>query len=197
MRSRVLVLFVALTAFFVPASHGFMQFIGPDDSMSVSAGWPEGLKKLVRTDTRVLGVVGPIVDWRVYCAGDTTELNAFLKDYARLPDTRLKVVLHPGRETCKYKTPVFGPEGYVLSETVQVFDVDWKLHIGESPEIRDDKDEFEGKKLLTTLDIWLGGQIDLRKLNVPLGLPVVSSGELERFVDRHGKERKQQDDGRR
>ena len=197
MRSRVLVLFVALTAFLVPASHGFMEFIGPDDGMPVSGAFPEALKRLVRTDTRVLGVVGPIVDWRISYAGDTAELNGFLKVYTKVPDTRLKVVLHPGRGTCRYRTPVFGPDGELTGEELHVFDVDWKLHIGESPEIRDDKDEFEGKKFLTTLDIWLGGQIDLRKLDVPLSLPVASSGELEGFVDGHEKERKQQGDGRR
>lgn len=196
MRSRVSMLLVALTVFFVPAGHSFMTFHGPDDYMPVSSGWPEALKKLVRTDTRVLGVDGPIFDIRIYCAGDTSKLNAFLAVYSKVPDTRLKVMLHPGRGTCAYRTDEFGPDGNLVGEVRHDFDIDWALHVGWSPDHRDyDAAEFEGKKFLTTLDIWLGGQIDFDKLNMPPSLGVASSGEFEGFIDRHERERKQQDDG--
>ena len=58
---------------------------------------------------------------------------------------------------------------------------------------RPDKADFEGKKFLTTLDIWLGGQVELDKLDVPLSIHMKSSGEMERFIDRHEKKREHQD----
>ena len=189
MRIRVLMLLVALLVLFAPAGDSLMTYHGPDDGMPVSGGWPEVLSDLVRTDTRVLGAVGPFVDVRIYCVGETAELNVFLKDYAEVPDARLRVVLHPGSRTVKYESH---ETDRVTGETVlkeYVVDFNWSLHIGDYAEFRPDKSDFEGNKFITTLDIWLGGQIELDRLEVPPSIHMESSGEMEKFINRHEERR--------
>ena len=185
MKSRVLILAVALMVLFVPAGNGLMEYFGADVPMPHSPGWPGRLRELVNSDARVLGIMGPIAATRVHYAGDTAELNAFLKDYAKVPDSRLEVVLHPGRRTCRVPRP---------ETTEQIVDVDWSLHISEYYRGRKDQ-SFEGKKALTTLDVWFGGGIELHKLDVPPSIDVRSDGEIERFVERHKEKRKKRADG--
>ena len=187
-------LLVASMVLFAPTGDSLMTYHGPDDGMPFNGAWPESLKDLVRTDTRVLGVVGPIVDYRIYCAGETAELNAFLKLFANVPDARKTVVLHPGSVKTSYRRPAFGSDGKLSGYDEEVYDVDWALHVGDYATFRSDKAKFEGKKFLITLDIWLGGQIKLDKLDVPRSILVKSSGVMEKFINKHERERKEHDD---
>ena len=194
MKGRVLVILAALMVLLAPAGKGLTEYVGPDNIMSCPRDWPKELIELVRTDTRVLGIVGPIIDIRIHCAGDTADLNAFLKGYAKVPGARLRVVLHPGGRTAGYERYERDPakEEMVLEE--HVVDVDWSLHIREYVEpLIKDRSAFEDKKLLTTLDVWLGGQTELDKLDVPPSIDVLSGGEIERFIRRHEEKQEQRD----
>jgi hypothetical protein len=43
-----------------------------------------------------------------------------------------------------------------------------------------------------TVELWLGGQVDLSKVEVPLNLKVESGGEIEKFIAAHKLKGKQE-----
>jgi hypothetical protein len=137
--------------------------------------WPKGLAELVNADNRVHGY---FVNWEdvFFFRGDTASLNTFLIQYAQLPDTRLQVVLHPG------KLEVRSPwDKQPRREVV----ADWKLYA--TPFTRDQVQAAGVKPgpFVTRIDISLGGSVRLDELRVPANVPVESGGEIEAFVKRH------------
>src|SRR5688572_14840873 len=79
--------------------------------------WPAGLEELVNADNRVHGY---FVNWEdvFFFRGDTASLNAFLDRYGKLPDTELRLVLHPGR--LRVKSP--------WDKQPRDVEADWKLY---------------------------------------------------------------------
>jgi hypothetical protein len=118
-------------------------------------------------------------DWFFY-AGDAKALNAFLADYAKLPDTPLVLVLHPG--TGKASAPW----------DKEALNCDWSVgvsreRLARAPEAGEGK-ALQGKqrpRVEVTLSLWLGGQVGLSDLDVPLNVEVRSGGEIEDFVATH------------
>ena len=189
-RRAILPLFVILVLF-AQNGYGYKEYFGPDDNMPYG-GWSMAVQDLVRTDTRVLGLFGiPIVNTWIYCAGGTAELNAFLKDYAKVPDGKLKVVLHPGSQTCRYPRLAFDADGNRIGDEIQIFDVDWLLRVEHDGSYSDSSSDIS-KKFRATVEIWLGGQVELDKLDVPPNIHVESSGEIESFIDSHNEKRKRE-----
>lgn len=187
MKRRVLVLLVVLMSLLAPVAHGFREFYGADAPMGLSSGLPKELRGLLNNDARVSGTVGNFDTWANY-AGDTGKLNAFLQDYAEVPEVGLQVVLHPGRA----KRKVMLRDG-----TEQRVDVDWTMHIAENWSGHPNASVFKGKKGLTTVEIWVGGQVELDNLEVPVNLKVVSGGEIERFIKKHEEKRREKAGDRR
>ena len=174
MRSRVLPFLFALLVLCVWPGNALQEFHGPGP-MPVSGGWPPGLAEVVNSDTRFAGLTGFADVWAYY-AGDTKALNAFLAQYARLSDTRLLVVLHTGRSSVNMKR--FGGAD-------EAKDADWVLLISEYYKGRENASAFEGRKALTTLDVYLGGHVNLKVLDVPAIVDLRSGGEIEAFVKKH------------
>jgi hypothetical protein len=136
--------------------------------------WPKGLAELVNAENRVHGF---FVNWEdvFFFIGDTAALNAFLAKYAQLPDTKLRVVIHPGRLDVRSPWDK-QPRGIAA---------DWKLYA--TPFARDQvmKDGVKPGDFVTRIDVWLGGSIKLDELRVPEKVVVESGGEIEAFVKKH------------
>jgi hypothetical protein len=181
MKCRVPVLLVVLTLLLTPVAYGFREFFSADGPMALSGALPNELRGLLNNDARVSGTLGDFDTWTNY-AGDAPKLNAFLKEYAKVPEVGLQVVLHPGRTKRK------------VGGTKRTVHVDWTMHIAENYSIRPNAAAFKGKKGLTTVDIWIGGQVELDKLQVPLNIDLISGGEIERFIKKH-EERQQKAEG--
>lgn len=58
--------------------------------------WPKGLAELVNAENRVHGYFVNWVDV-FFFRGETAAFNEFLAKYSQLPDTKLHVVIHPGK----------------------------------------------------------------------------------------------------
>lgn len=177
MKLRSLILLSLITVFCVTPAIALMEFFG-SGPMSTSSGFPEELKALFNDKTRVAGSIGPIVECKGYYAGDTARLNAFLEAYAKVPDTRLQVILHAGNYQFNMKQITQN------NDADKMVNIDWTLTCMESMPDHNPGD-FQGKKIYSYIDIWLGGQIDLKKLDVPVTLELRSGGEIEGFIKKH------------
>jgi len=174
MRIRDACLLVAPLAMCAAPGNALQEFHGAEPA-PVSMGWPEGLAALVKTEGRFAGTTGFADAWACYAA-EIEELNAFLVQYAQLPETRLRVVLHPGR----LRINLMRHDG-----TDRTKDADWMLVISERYDGRQDSAKFGDFRIATWVDIYFGGRIRLEALDVPANVDVVSGGEIEGFVRRH------------
>ena len=140
--------------------------------------WPRGLAALVNADNRVHGF---FVNWEdvFFFKGDTAALNDFLTKYAELPDTRLHVVVHPGR--LEVRSPW----------DTQARDIagDWKLYASPFTREQVQAEPLKPGPFVTRVDVWLGGSVTLGELRVPGNVSVESGGEIEAFVKRHAEAR--------
>ena len=146
-----------------------------------SSPWPAGLERLVNQGNRVYGYLVNADDY-FFFAGDTGAFNDFVTDYAELKDTPLILVLHPG----KGKTPRLG-----VSQSDERIPFDWKVSVllwGRHPELGEVADD-DGHRHAVIIDLWLGGQVHLAELEVPLNVEVKSGGEIEEFIAAHEKAR--------
>lgn len=138
--------------------------------------WPAGLTELVNTDQRVHGY---FVNWEdiLFFEGETAALNGFLEKYAALPDTKLEVVLHPGKLEAKAPWDK-NPTGVAA---------DWRLYA--SPFSPDQVREVgvEPGPFITRIDVYLGGGVVLNELRVPQNVAVTSGGEIEAFIEAHNR----------
>ncbi len=146
-----------------------------DQPVGGSDKWPAGLKELVNRPERVHGY---FVNWEdiFFFAGDTDKLAEFLKAYAKLPATKLKIVLHPG------KPIVTSPWDKQPRDTA----ADWKLYT--TPFTRADLEQAAAKhekldpgQFTTQLDVWTGGQIEFPRLFViiPADIPVEAGDDAK------------------
>jgi len=164
------------------SSASVVYALGGDHTGPVSGSniekWPAGLKELANSPLRVHGY---FVNWEdiFFYAGDVKALNGFLKEYGKLADTRLEVVLHPGKK--KASSP--------WDKQPRDLEVDWKLYTTPFSADQIKNDKIEPGPFVTRVDLWLGGQIELEKLEVPQNVEVKSGGEIEQFIARHEKER--------
>jgi len=146
-----------------------------------SPAWPAGLRELLNREGRVYGFFVNANDFFFYL-GDTEALNEFLAQYAKLKDTPLTLVLH----SAQGKT---GRLGYGEKK----IQFDWEVKVlarGWSPEAPPDP-TTEKPGYVVIVDLWLGGNIDLDKLKVPLNVKVKSRGEIEKFIGDHEANRNQ------
>ncbi len=166
-----------------------------------SADWPEGVKELVNREARVHSYWGkgvfltrsvvlggaekevqacPVTVHEFFCfADDTNAFNDFLAQYAMLKDTPLTLVLHPG---CGGASSPWEKEKQIP--------FDWQLTIlrrgWESRYPHAPPGPVYGIATEAVMtDLWLGGQVQLDKVEVPLNVEVKSGGEIERFIAAH------------
>jgi hypothetical protein len=136
-------------------------------------GWPEGVQELVNARPRVHGFHVNARIWLFY-AGETGEFNQFMKEYAAIPDITHEVTLHVGPK--KARSP--------WDKADRDIDVNWGIVIVE-PSISPDQKLLMPRS--TSIDLWLGGAIDLANLEIPKNVVVKSGGEIEKFVSEHAK----------
>jgi hypothetical protein len=150
--------------------------------------WPEGLKELVNIKDRVDGrllhsdtLIGQPAgcDAVFFFRGDAKALAKFLDQYGKLKDTPLRLVLHPGRCLSTKPWADARPES---AWSLNVWCRTWH-GIGETGK----KPVQKGYDI--TVDLYLGGNIDLKDLEVPLEIEVESSLDIERFVITHDAQR--------
>jgi hypothetical protein len=145
----------------------------PNDRPVSHEEWTEGLAELINTKARVCGFFINASDW-FYFRGDTKAFNAVLAAYAKLKDTPLRLILHPGR--CLGKAPWDKGEGTPCEWSVAVIRRGWgasEMNTGEM------------SKYVATVHLWLGGDVALKDLDVPLNVDVESGREIETFVVEH------------
>jgi len=120
-------------------------------------------------------------DW-FYFAGDTEALNDFLRRYAKLTETPLILVLHPG------KAPAESCVGDLFEQPY-----DWKLDSMYAGCTRE-KAWFEKPgggqwRRVAIVQTWLGGNVRLDRLEVPTDIEVRPGGEIEAFIEEHDRKR--------
>ena len=142
-----------------------------------SSTWPKGLAELVNAESRVHGYSVNRED-HFFFEGDTAALNDFLTRYSKLPDTKLHVVIHPGRLA-------------VRSWDEQPLDMvaDWQLYATPFTREQVQRDGVKPGPFVTRVDVWLGGSVRLENLAVPEDVSVESGGEIEAFVKKHARAR--------
>jgi hypothetical protein len=142
--------------------------------------WPEGLKGLANRPDRVHGFWVNETDVFFY-DGDGKAFNQFMDAYAKLKDTALRVVIHPGRK--KARSP--------WDKAERDIPVAWSLH-GSSDPLDNNAVQQAGRRYYSRVDVWLGSQLKLEELRIPDNVEVVSGGEIEKFIaDRQGKKAKE------
>jgi len=145
-----------------------------DRPIPVQPEWPAGVGDLANAKGRASGYMVNANDW-VFFAGDAKAFNAFLEQYAKVKDIPLVLVLHPGR----------GLTGGLGEDPKTPYD--WQLEIirrgwgAEMPEAY----KNSPSKYLVTVHLYLGGNIRLAELEVPLEIEVQSGGEIEQFIAHH------------
>lgn len=138
-----------------------------------SPDWAEGTGDLVNQESRVFGFFVNANDW-FYFAGDTETFNAFLQQYAELEGTPLTLILNPGPGTV---SPPWDKEKVTRYEWgMSVLRRGWGAPEATSP---------EDGKYVVSVDLYLGGQVALDELEVPLNIRVKSGGEIEAFIAEH------------
>ncbi len=176
--------------------------------------WPEGLGELVDRENRVHGFFVNASDY-FYFTGDANAFNEFLEQYALLKGTPLRLVLHPGRGLVspwdedkeipfEWQVSAFGwewpQEKYPdlppvdEGECTDKFDAGWAENL--DAELDEDQRAIRRKVHQTTqsvttdvgvvmMDLYLGGQVALDKVKVPLNVEVKSGGDIDKFIAAH------------
>ncbi len=148
-----------------------------DHPVGGSSGWPAGLLELLNSKGRVGGYFVNQFD-SFFFQGDPKAFGAWLQQYTTIPDTPLRLVLHPGRGNDS--RPWSKPDEKRLP-------VDWRVDISNRQWTReaiiDKKPVKPGYDV--TVHVFLGGQIGLEGLDVPLAVSVESGGEIEEFIAHH------------
>ena len=148
-----------------------------DRPVGGSSGWPPALLDLVNSKGRVGGYFVNQFD-SFFFQGDAKALAAWLERYAALPDTPLRLVLHPGRGDDR--RPWSKPDEKRLP-------VDWRFDVNNRQWTREAIEEKKPVKpgYDVTVHVFLGGQVGLEDLDVPLAVSVESGGEVEEFIAHH------------
>ena len=143
----------------------------PPEPVHPQDEWPAGLAELLNREERVHGYWVNANDF-FFFAGDTDAFNEFLERYATLKNTPLRLVLHPG----------VGMTGSVGVGRDIPFE--WRVSV--------EKWHSDPSKAptLVTMELWLGGLVQLKKIEVPLSVEVKSGGEIEAFIAEHKTKRK-------
>ncbi len=133
--------------------------------------WPAGLADLLKDGKPVYAYW---VNWmdHFYYAGDTDSLNAFLEKYSKLQGTPLTVSIHVGpAKVGKITTPGQKDMPY-----------DW--HVFITPPMIPDGGIVKGREheRIVTVELWLGGQVELRKIEAPNNIKVVDGNDIAKFI---------------
>jgi len=137
--------------------------------------WPTGLADLINKSGHAGGFFVNADDY-FYFRGDAKTCNAFLKQYAAIENRPHRLILHPGRG--RDKRPWEHKDLKPIDWMVSIENRAWRSFPAPVPMARP-------KGYDVRIDLWVGGNVGLDQLQVPLEIDVASSGEIERFVATH------------
>lgn len=144
---------------------------GPQHPIVQQPCWPTGLADMLKDAKPVYAFWVNSQD-NFYFAGDADAFNAFLKSYSKLQGTPLTLSIHvgPGR-IGKVSTPAKRDIAY-----------DW--HVFVVPPMIPDGGIVKGREneRIVTVELWLGGQVELRDVKVPDSIKVVDGGDIAKFI---------------
>jgi hypothetical protein len=159
----------------------FVLAIGGDHPAGPITGgksWPYGMEDLVNRKDRIHGYWVNAEDI-FFFAGETQALNDFFTKYAKLNDTKLVIVLHPG--THDARSP--------WDKGEQAAKADWRLYIAPKSWVIDDPEQkikATDPATISKVDVWLGGKVKLAYLRVPKEVALESGSdstkEIQDFV---------------
>ena len=165
--------FVWVAAFALPAHHSGADH-EPGD-LPKQPNWPKGSYELVNQPFRVHGYWVNFYDQFFYKGGNR-EMEKMIKGLSRLKNVDMKVILHAGKGQAKSpwsKAPVCA--------------TDWAVSF--SGLVPKEIAELEGvpfsNSQKVTVDIWMGGEIDLGQMKFPANLELQSGNEIEDFIRKH------------
>ena len=170
----------------LPAFSLVMQRELRGDDVNYSPDWPAGLKELVSREGRVYGMHMDAPTFgsgyeatSLFFVGDRNAFNQFLEEYAKLRETPLTLILHPGQ----------GMTGSLQYDERNI-PFDWQVRIVRTGRLSK-APEKDKPGYMVTVELWLGSKVKLHDLKVPLNVEVKSGGEIERFIAEHETGRRQ------
>lgn len=136
-------------------------------------------------------VYGYWINWHTDCffySGDTEEFNKFLELYSKVYETPHTLVIHVG-------PAVTGNIDILNTGTIPF---DWKVELASNMEPTTlsgvnviEFDEGPTKRP-AIMHLWLGRNVELRKIVVPAKVTVEDGGEIAKLITEHGKGQTQQ-----
>jgi hypothetical protein len=172
-RTRILVV-STITVLALGASIYGMRLTLPNDKPVVrQERWPAGVAELASSRNRVKSYGHNFGTDAYYYAGDAKAFNAFLGEYAKLKGIPLLLTIHPG----------LGVKGRAAQTDPDVR-FDWLLYVDALMRIGVVRKD-PPPKCHPTLHLYLGDNIGLDEILVPLEVEVKSGGELEDFLSEH------------
>ena len=180
MRSLYFALFVALV---LPSSALAIGADYPAGPVKGEKSWPKGLEDLVNSKDRIHGF-WVNAEEIFFFAGKTPALNDFLTKYAKLNDTKLVIVLHPG--TRDARSP--------WDEGGKAAKADWRLYFAPKGWVIDNpehKVKATDPNTVSKIEVWLGGKVRLADLQVPKEIALESGSdstqEIQDFVRKNSR----------
>ena len=170
----VLTVIAALLAGLVQVWAKAVSRTPPEEKVPQRQGWSAALVDLINDPARVDGY------WfegnnHYYYAGDAKALNRFLEQYAGLPDTPLRLVLHPGRGQVPVNVPKWPKTQF-----------DWQLTLINPPTRSGIVPRgYKPPPPAVAVEVYVGGTVGLADLDVPLAVNIESGGEIEEFIAHH------------
>ena len=169
-----LVAVAALVALTVAALGRAVSRTPPDEKVRGRGGWSEALVDLANDTARVDGYWFEGND-HYYYAGDAEAFGRFLRRYAELTDTPLRLVLHPGRGRVPVNVPKWPKTRF-----------DWQLTVVNPPRRGGVVHRgYRPPPPAVVVEVYLGGSVALDDIDVPLNVDVASGREIEKFVVDH------------
>jgi hypothetical protein len=149
--------------------------IPANQPVSWSPDWPAGLRELLDGGGRVDGYFINANSF-LFFHGDAKAFNKFVQEYAKLKDTPLSLLLHPGRGMSQKPWADHKPVPFEWE--VAVLRRGWAA---EAPKAK----PGEKGQYIVMVELWLGGEVALDDLDVPLSIEVLSGMDVEKFIAQH------------
>ena len=132
-----------------------------DGNLTAQPAWPAGLHKVINKKNRVHGFWVNTTDVFFY-RGDSAQLNSMIDALGAIQGVNRKIVLHAGKGDARspWGTGKGMANWSVTSYCAAGF----------------------GKQDSILIDIWIGEQVELKKLKIPTMFDVEDGGEIESFI---------------